>query len=200
MQCVAAGHTLVALANLQPEGKEEELDSYMFQTVGHEAVEVLAKAMGLPLYRGVTSGWSRGRGLHYLPQEGDEVEDLYDLLQRVQAVEGVEGVASGAVLSDYQRLRVEHVCERLGLTSLAYLWRRDQAQLLDEMIVSGISAIIIKVASIGLSESHLGCSLQQMQPHLTELHRLYGVHMCGEGGEYETFTLDCPLFSHNIVM
>ena len=86
-------------------------------------------------------------------------------------------------------------CERLGLTSLAYLWRRDQAQLLDEMIVSGISAIIIKVASIGelhclslcvcvfvcvcvcvkphtgpgLSESHLGCSLQQMQPHLTEL-------------------------------
>jgi diphthine-ammonia ligase len=178
MQCVAAGHTLVALANLQPEGKEEELDSYMFQTVGHEAVEVLAKAMGLPLYRGVTSGWSRGRGLHYLPQEGDEVEDLYDLLQRVQAVEGVEGVASGAVLSDYQRLRVEHVCERLGLTSLAYLWRRDQAQLLDEMIVSGISAIIIKVASIGLSESHLGCSLQQMQPHLTEL-TLRSTHVWG---------------------
>jgi len=22
----------------------------------------------------------------------------------------------------------------------------------------------------------------------------YGVNICGEGGEYETFTLDCPLF------
>ena len=81
----------------------------MFQTVGHEAVEALAKAMGLPLYRGVTCGRSKGRGLHYTLQEGDEVEDLYGLLQQVQAAENVEGVASGAILSDYQRLRVEHV-------------------------------------------------------------------------------------------
>ena len=81
----------------------------MFQTVGHEAVDLFAEAMGLPLYRAVTSGRSKGRSLHYSPEEGDEVEDLYGLLLRVQAAEGVEGVASGAVLSDYQRLRVEHV-------------------------------------------------------------------------------------------
>lgn len=24
--------------------------------------------------------------------------------------------------------------------------------------------------------------------------RLYGINVCGEGGEYETLTLDCPLF------
>ncbi|KAG8126227.1 putative Diphthine--ammonia ligase protein [Naja naja] len=28
----------------------------------------------------------------------------------------------------------------------------------------------------------------------------YGVHICGEGGEYETFTLDCPLFKKKIVV
>ena len=28
----------------------------------------------------------------------------------------------------------------------------------------------------------------------------YGLNPCGEGGEYETFTLDCPLFSKKIVM
>ena len=88
---------------------EDELDSFMFQTVGHEAVELVATAMGLPLYRNTTRGRSMGRGLHYHQQEGDEVEDLFNLLQRVQRSEGVEGVASGAVLSDYQRLRVEHV-------------------------------------------------------------------------------------------
>ena len=81
----------------------------MFQTVGHEAVELVAEAMAVPLYRAVTSGHSRERGLHYSPREGDEVEDLYHLLRRVQSSEGVEGVASGAVLSDYQRLRVENV-------------------------------------------------------------------------------------------
>lgn len=26
------------------------------------------------------------------------------------------------------------------------------------------------------------------------LGRLYGINVCGEGGEYETLTLDCPLF------
>ena len=28
----------------------------------------------------------------------------------------------------------------------------------------------------------------------------YNLNVCGEGGEYETFTLDCPLFKKEIVM
>lgn len=36
-------------------------------------------------------------------------------------------------------------CTRLNLTSLAYLWRRDQAELLQEMIDCQLDAIIIKV-------------------------------------------------------
>ena len=81
----------------------------MFQTVGHEGVELIARAMDLPLYRGTTSGQRRGEGLHYQPEEGDEVEDLMAVLQWVRQEERVEGVASGAVLSDYQRLRIENV-------------------------------------------------------------------------------------------
>jgi len=30
---------------------------------------------------------------------------------------------------------------------------------------------------------------------VTPFCRLYGINVCGEGGEYETLTLDCPLFS-----
>ena len=43
-------------------------------------------------------------------------------------------------------------CHRLGLVSLAYLWRRDQGELLREM-TSHLSAIIIKVAAIGEGKS-----------------------------------------------
>lgn len=40
MQCVAAGHEVVALANLRPANHKDELDSYMYQTVGHEAIDL----------------------------------------------------------------------------------------------------------------------------------------------------------------
>ena len=94
--------------------------------------------------------------------------------------------------------RVENVCLRLGLTPLAYLWRRDQSELLKEMVDVGMDSIIVKVACLGLTEKHLGKSLAEMQPHLESLSKKYGVNVCGEGGEYETFTLDCPLFKHRI--
>ncbi|KAK1117220.1 hypothetical protein AOXY_G38820 [Acipenser oxyrinchus oxyrinchus] len=39
-----------------------------------------------------------------------------------------------------------------------------------------------------------------MEVYLKQLSTQYGVHVCGEGGEYETFTLDCPLFKKKIVI
>ncbi|XP_068802448.1 diphthine--ammonia ligase isoform X7 [Struthio camelus] len=204
MQCVAAGHQIVALANLRPAestGQTDELDSYMYQTVGHHAIDLYADAMDLPLYRCFIKGTSVNTGRVYTTCEEDEVEDLYCLLKLVKDKEGVEGVSVGAILSDYQRVRVEDVCRRLNLQPLAYLWRRNQEILLKEMISSNIQAIIIKVAAFGLDpDKHLGKTLDQMEPFLLELSEKYGVHICGEGGEYETFTLDCPLFKKKIVV
>ncbi|XP_019909921.2 diphthine--ammonia ligase isoform X2 [Esox lucius] len=200
MQCVAAGHSVVALANLRP-ANTDELDSYMYQTVGHQAIDLYAEAMDLPLYRRTIQGSSLEIGRVYSQTEGDEVEDLYHLLKMVQEKESVEGVSVGAILSDYQRTRVENVCARLGLQSLAYLWRRDQTSLLSEMISCGVHALLIKVAAVGLDpEKHLGKPLADMEPYLTQLSQKYGVHVCGEGGEYETFTVDCPLFKKRLVI
>uniref|UniRef100_A0A7M4FM42 Diphthine--ammonia ligase n=1 Tax=Crocodylus porosus TaxID=8502 RepID=A0A7M4FM42_CROPO len=201
MQCVAAGHQIVALANLRPAENTDELDSYMFQTVGHHAIDLYADAMDLPLYRRTIKGASVDIGRVYTKCEGDEVEDLYHLLKLVKEQEGVKGVSVGAILSDYQRVRVEDVCKRLNLQPLAYLWRRNQEALLREMISLDIQAMIIKVAAFGLDpDKHLGKTLDQMEPYLLELSKKCGVHICGEGGEYETFTLDCPLFKKKIVV
>ncbi|XP_043119026.1 diphthine--ammonia ligase isoform X2 [Puntigrus tetrazona] len=173
----------------------------MYQTVGHQAVELYAEAMDVPLYRRTIEGSSLNTGREYSQTEGDEVEDLYQLLKLVKEKERVEAVSVGAILSDYQRVRVENVCVRLQLQPLAYLWRRDQAELLREIISSGLQAVLIKVAAYGLDpERHLGKSLAEMEPYLHELSEKYGVHICGEGGEYETFTTDCPLFKKKIVV
>lgn len=40
MKCVAYGHELVALANLKPVSNVDEADSYMYQTVGQEGIQV----------------------------------------------------------------------------------------------------------------------------------------------------------------
>uniref|UniRef100_A0A8V0XRA4 Diphthine--ammonia ligase n=1 Tax=Gallus gallus TaxID=9031 RepID=A0A8V0XRA4_CHICK len=172
MQCVAAGHQIVALANLRPAestGQTDELDSYMYQTVGHHAIDLYADAMDLPLYRCFIKGTSINTGRVYTTCQEDEVEDLYHLLKLVKDKEAVEGVSVGAILSDYQRVRVEDVCRRLNLQPLAYLWRRKEEILLKEMISSNIEAIIIKVAAFGLDpDKHLGKTLDQMEPYLLE--------------------------------
>ncbi|XP_043815204.1 diphthine--ammonia ligase isoform X3 [Manihot esculenta] len=121
---------------------------------------------------------------------------MFILLNEVKRqIPSVTAVSSGAIASDYQRLRVESVCSRLGLVSLAYLWKQDQSVLLQEMITNGIVAITVKVAAMGLDPAkHLGKELTFLKSHLHKLKELYGINVCGEGGEYETLTLDCPLF------
>merc|ERR1719186_1202955 len=176
----------------------------MFQTVGHNCLDQLALAMDLPLYRRVLQGTSKNINRDYIKTDEDEVEDLYELLLRVRDEMGVTGVSVGAILSDYQRVRVEDVCRRLGMTSLAYLYRRDAEELLEEMIGAGMECILIKVACMGLDQKHLGKTLGEMENYMKTKCIM---NCCGEGGEYESFTLDCPLFkkrlkivSSNVVM
>ena len=58
--CRQHGHSVVALANLCPAvGAPDELDSFMFQTVGHQLVAALAACAELPLYRRRIGGASR---------------------------------------------------------------------------------------------------------------------------------------------
>lgn len=62
----------------------DEADSYMYQTVGHQAIELYAEAMNLPLYRRTIEGTAVSMGRNYVPSEEDEVEDLYQLLLHVK--------------------------------------------------------------------------------------------------------------------
>ncbi|BBH06749.1 endoribonuclease [Prunus dulcis] len=169
---------IVAVANLMPaDDSVDELDSYMYQTVGHQIVVSYAECMGVPLHQ----------KLSYRMTLGDEVEDMFFLLNEVKRqIPSVTGVSSGAIASDYQRLRVESVCSRLGLVSLAYLWKQDQSLLLQEMITNGIVAITVKVAAMGLDPSkHLGKEMASLQPYL---HKLKEFHSSSWGASSPGFS------------
>ena len=107
MQCVANGHEIAALANLKPPTKSgkgrrkkysgtiqllsiislkkilDELDSFMYQTVGHDAIHLYSECMDIPLYRREILGGSVLQSSDYTVTKDDETEDLYLLLKDV---------------------------------------------------------------------------------------------------------------------
>jgi diphthine-ammonia ligase len=202
LKCLSHGHDVIALAHITPPLATAEPDSFMYQSIASNAIPALASALNLPLYTRQTSAHARVTSLAYSPTDpSDEVEDLAALLVDVKAAHPeLTAVTAGALWSDYQRLRVESAASRAGLVSLAYLWRRDQEALLDEMVANGLRAVLVKVASVGLDERHVGKDLGEMRPLLKMLEERYGCHIAGEGGEYETLVLSLPVFSHEIVL
>lgn len=112
----------------------------------------------------------------------------------------MEAVSVGAICSNYQRIRVEHVASRLGLVVLGYLWGANQQRLLECMIQHQVHAILIKTAVIGLHGAHIGKELSELLPHFLTLQQKWGMNVAGEGGEYESLVLDCPLYKKKLVM
>lgn len=244
LHCLENGHRLTALANLYPSAGEgeskpesddrddtveqDDLNSFMYQTVGHTIVPLYAECLGLPLYRRAITGSATQTGRYYDSSgnaaaatggvEGaepkDETEDLIPLLQSIrQKHPEANALCSGAILSTYQRTRVESVAIRLGLTPLAYLWqypalpppmsRPDSLTgLLEDMAAARCDARIIKIASGGIPESLLWANVgdPRTQKRLVSgLAPFFEGHefwlrgaVLGEGGEYETLAVNGP--------
>lgn len=205
-QCIRHGHRLVCLAHLRPtpidhiEG--EETNSFMYQTAGSNVLKAYEECLGVPILQRQIIGTSLNTNLEYNDEcPGDEVEDLYLLLRDVlNHYPSIKGVACGAILSNYQRHRLEHICGRLGLTVLSYLWQKDRKELLQEMVFEhNMEIMLVKVAGAGLQpRKHLGKRLKDLYPNLLALHKKYGLDLCGEGGEYESLVLDAPFFQKRI--
>lgn len=128
----------------------------------------------------------------------EKERELDDLQQALSGLP-IDGVVSGAVASEYQRTRIERVCHRLGIKSFTPLWHKDGEQLLRDMVNAGFDITIVAVAAEGLGEAWLDRRIDsEAIDDLVVLHDRYGIHVAGEGGEYETLVLDCPLYSRRL--
>jgi predicted ATP pyrophosphatase (TIGR00289 family) len=110
----------------------------------------------------------------------------------------VDGVAVGTIASNYQMSRFKTLCDKLQLDLYAPLWNKGSEHLLRAM-ARLMQITIVQVAAYGLDESWLGRTIdEEAVDDLSVLHRRYGVHIMGEGGEYETLVLDAPIFHKRI--
>lgn len=229
LHCMRNGHNVVALANLYPAPRSAEahagndpdpdLDSFMFQTVGHTVIPLYEQALGVPLYRHQITGSAVQTGTSYGQPEAspsgaaDETESLIPLLKRVMAEHpSANALSTGAILSTYQRTRVESVALRLGLTPLSFLWQYPvlppgtQTSLLQDMEAVGLDARMVKVASGGLDDSFLwenvasGKAVRRIERAMGRFGMDGDGAVLGEGGEFETLVVDGPrsLFKERI--
>jgi len=155
-------------------------DSWMFHTVNIHLAPAVARALGIESIYAETGG-----------EMEKELEDLRGVLSGLD----VDGLVSGAIASNYQRSRVECICDELGLEHVAPLWGMEGYELLGEMLSEGMVILVTAVAALGLDEGWLGRTLdEEAVTELGALNRRYGVNVCGEGGEMETLVLDAPWF------
>jgi uncharacterized protein (TIGR00290 family) len=93
----------------------------------------------------------------------------------------------------YQTSRIGALADRLGCKLFAPLWQHDPSDLAGEMLDAGFEITVVQVAAYGLDESWLGRTLDRdALADLEALNAEYGVHVLGEGGEFETLVTDGP--------
>ena len=179
-----AGHSISCLLSIKSTASE----SFMYHKPNIEMNALSAEAMRLPLIIVETS----------LGKEA-ELSPLKETLAEMKKKLKIEGVVTGAVASTYQASRIQKICNDLGLHCFNPLWQKNQFQLLNELLEKKFEVIVVAVAAAGLDESWLGRKLDKnVIAELVALNRKYDLNIAGEGGEIETFVLDCPRFKRKI--
>jgi len=174
------GHVIDSLVCVIPESP----DSFMYHVPGTEIADLFPEALGERLVKVPAP-------LH------DELRPLREALGALR----LEGVVTGAVRSEFQKLRIDRTCAALGLEHLAPLWHADPEEHLRALLAAGFEIIFTGVAAEGLDEGWLGRRLDAGA--LVELLRLrdrFGLNLEGEGGEYETLVLSGPTHKKRIVL
>lgn len=164
--------------------------SYMFHYPDLKWTSLQAEAIGVPQFTQETPGIKE-----------EELKDLAAAIQTSKEAYGLEGICTGALASVYQRSRVEKVCKELGLECVSPLWGVDPEQHLRRLVMERFVVIVVSVSALGLDRKWLGRILDDAAiDELVALSKRFRFHPGLEGGEGETFVLDCPLFKSTVAV
>jgi diphthine-ammonia ligase len=177
-------HDVACLLTMHP----RRSDSWMFHHPGVKWTRLQAEAVGVPLVKAETSGVKE-----------EELKELEESLSSVITSYGIDCVVSGAIASEYQKSRVDRICDDLGIRAVAPLWRKDPVRLVHEQVSMGFEFILTACMAMGLDQSWLGRLVDDVAlKELEIIARRYGLNLAFEGGEAETFVTDAPIFGNRV--
>ena len=177
-------------------------DSYMYHTPATDLTALAAESIGVELVDVHPGDFDAAAATDSGAQGDRELEPLEAALAELRDdLGGLGGVTAGAVESEYQTSRIRAMADRLDCAVFAPLWQEDPRELAEAMLSAGFEIRIIQVAAAGLDESWLGRTLDDdALADLERLHEEYGVHILGEGGEFETVVVDGPHMDRHITL
>ena len=178
------GHDIACLLTVYPEAR----GSWLFHYSGLEAVKYQARAMNIPL-------------IYKVAKVGEKSEEkaLDDIIYEAIRKYKIEALVAGALLSDYQRMRISMVAEKYGLPVHTPLWRINQEKYLCEVIRHGIKFIIISLSVYGLPKDLVGKIIDlEYAEKIISLSKKIEFNPAFEGGEAETLVVDAPLFKKKL--
>ena len=186
LRALDAGHEIGALVSVSVRGQ----DSWMFHLPNIELTRVQADCMGLPWIRIEVSG-----------QKEAEVKEMQTSLKPIIERLKIDALCTGAIASNYQMERVRRVCDALGCRDFSPLWGLSEESLLNDLLKLHFEVYFTSVSAEGLGKEWLGSRLDEQRVRdLIKMKAQYGINASGEGGEYETFVSDCPIFRKRIII
>ena len=178
------GYEVSCLISIFSENKE----SYMFQTPSISKTKQQAKAMNIPIIVQKTKG-----------EKEFELKDLETAIKKAKRDFGIQGIVTGAVKSVYQSSRIQKICDKLDLECFNPLWEKPQFEVLEDLLKNKFRVILTGVFAYPLTKNWLGRKIDRsFINEMKRLNKKFKISPTGEGGEYETFVLDCPLFEKSL--
>jgi len=200
------------LGSLFSGGKDSTFAIYLAQKQGHEVtclLSIFTKSEESHLLHYPNLKWTKLQSESMkIPQltinsKSDETDDelfaLENLLQNAKDQFHIEGLVHGGIKSQFQKEKFESLCSKLDLVAVTPLWNTEPEQYMNDLLDSNFVFIMITVSSDGLDDTWLGKTISKSDiDTLKHLSDKFGFNLNFEGGEAETFVVDCPLFSNSI--
>ena len=124
-----------------------------------------------------------------------EFKKLEKLIILAKENYSIDGIVHGGILSKYQKDNFSLICERNNLEIISPLWNKNPESYMKELLEENFEYIISSVSSDVLDNSWLGQIIDKNGlEHLKNLQSKFGFNLNFEGGEAETFVINCPLF------
>ena len=179
------GHDVVCLLSIFPKSEE----SHLLHHPNLQWTKLQSESMKIPQLA--------------ISSDSDDTDDellaLEFLLKKAKKQYNIEGLVHGGIKSKFQKEKFEMICSKLNLSVVSPLWNLEPTQYMNDLLDSKFYFIMITVSSDGLDDTWLGKQISKSDLNsLQQLSNKFGFNLNFEGGEAETFVINCPLFSKPI--